>query len=210
MEKGMEVNVVRLVGRVVGEPEFSHKIYGEAYYMIMLGILRKSGYEDRIRLVVSERLLCGRSPNIGEALEIKGQIRTYNREISGRNKLEITVFVRTMGYIRENKFNCEDIDCENIVHLEGFICKTPIRRTSPMGREICDLMIAINRQYNKSDYVPTIAWGKNAVFCEMLNVGDKVIVDGRIQSREYRKCEKNEEVVTRTAYEVSVVGIDMA
>ena len=207
MEKILDTNKVILVGRVAEEPEFSHKTYGEVFYMMVLGILRKSGYEDRIRLVVSEYLLCGYSPLEGDVLEIQGQIRTYNREISGRNKLEVTVLVRSMKCLKKTRLKGENVSYENSVHLEGFICKVPSRRTSPLGREICDLMVAINRPYNKSDYVPTIAWGRNAIFCEMLKVGDKVVVDGRIQSREYKKCGENNEVVTKVAYEVSAMEI---
>ena len=209
MEKIIDTNKVVLVGRVLRKPEFSHKIYGEDFYIIVLGILRKSGYEDRIRLMLSEHLLCGQSPQIGNILKIHGHIRTYNREILGRNKLEIMVLVRTMECIKRTPVKVENISYENSVHLEGFICKTPLRRTSPLGREICDLMVAINRPYNKSDYVPTIAWGRNANLCEMLKVGDKVVVDGRIQSREYKKCGENNEVVTKVAYEVSATEIVM-
>lgn len=209
MEKVMDTNRVMLVGRVDKGPKFSHKVYGEAYYIIVMGILRKSGYEDKIRLVVAEHMLYGRSPKTGDVLEINGEIRTYNREILGKNKLEIIVLVRTVEHIKMICMEEEKITYENNVHLEGFICKPPLRRTSPLGREICDLMIAINRPYNKSDYVPTIAWGRNAVFCESFNIGDKVSVDGRIQSREYKKCNENNEIVTKVAYEVSAMGIEL-
>lgn len=203
MEKLTGGNVVYLSGKVLSEPTFNHKTYGEAFYMVLLGILRRSGYEDRIRLIISERLLGGRSPRIGEGLEITGQIRTYNKEVDGRSKLEVTAFVRNMEYCRE----AEPI-YENRVIVEGFICKPPVRRTSPLGREICDLMIAVNRMYNKSDYIPTIAWGRNAIYSGKLQVGDKVYVEGRIQSREYRKYTDEGEAVTKTAYEVSVVTME--
>lgn len=204
MENLAETNVVKLVGRVVKGPVFNHKTYGQAYYMIVLGILRRSGYEDKIRLIISENILCGRSPAVGEILEIAGQIRTYNKEDNGKSKLEITVFVKEMKYLRDR-----DFIYENHVYLEGFVCKTPIRRTSPLGREICDLMIAVNRLYNKSDYIPAIAWGRNAAWCECLEVGDKVIVEGRIQSREYRKYTEDGCLEMRTAYEVSVVKVEI-
>ncbi len=202
MEKNILVNEVMLMGRVIGGPVFNHKTYGEAFYMMIFGIFRRSGYEDRIRLIVSEKILNGRSPREGEFLEIHGQIRTYNRELAGRSKLEVTVFVKDMTYIEE-----PEVHYENKVELEGFICKPPIRRTSPLGREICDLMIAVNRLYNKSDYIPSIAWGRNAAYCEMLSVGDKVLIEGRIQSREYRKYTDDGELVTKMAYEVSIVKI---
>ncbi|MDO5415002.1 MAG: single-stranded DNA-binding protein [Bacillota bacterium] len=203
MEKTIGINEVCLAGRVVQGPSFNHKTYGEAFYMMVLGIVRRSGYEDKIRLIVSEKILKGRSPKEGECLEVMGQIRTYNKESEGRSKLEITVFVKTMVYRKEAVFAYQ-----NHISLEGFICKAPVRRTSPLGRQICDLMIAVNRQYNKSDYVPSIAWGRNAMWCECLNIGDKVTIEGRIQSREYRKYTDSGEAVVKTAYEVSVVKVE--
>ena len=188
MEKLTDGNVAYLSGKVLSEPAFNHKTYGEAFYMVLLGILRRSGYEDRIRLIISEKLLGGRSPRIGEGLEVAGQVRTYNKEVDGRSKLEVTVFVRNMEYCRENEPVYEN-------HVA-------------IGREICDLMIAVNRMYNKSDYIPTIAWGRNAVYSGKLQVGNKVYVEGRIQSREYRKYTDEGEAITKTAYEVSVVTME--
>ncbi len=203
MERSIEGNAAYLSGRVLAEPVFNHKTYGEAFYLVLLGIFRKSGYEDKIRIIISEKLLGGRSPKEGELLEISGQIRTYNREVEGHSKLEVTVFARRMGYCGE-----EDFEYENHITMEGFICKDPVRRTSPLGREICDLMIAVNRMYNKSDYIPTIAWGRNAAYSETLRVGDKIFVEGRIQSREYRKYTEEGKLVTKTAYEVSVIKME--
>lgn len=203
MERAMEGNAVYLSGRVLAEPVFNHKTYGEAFYLVILGIFRKSGYEDRIRLIISEKLLCGRSPKIGELLEISGQVRTYNREVDGRSKLEVTVFARHMEYCGRDGF-----EYENHVVMEGFLCKAPVRRTSPLGREICDMMIAVNRMYNKSDYIPTIAWGRNAAYGGTLHVGDKLAVEGRIQSREYRKYTDEGKLITKTAYEVSVIRME--
>lgn len=237
MEYFVEENRVHLIGQVLSEPAFNHKTYGEAFYLVVLGVLRKSGYEDRIRLIISERLMGGRSPRIGELLDTLGQIRTYNREVGGRNKLEITVFVREFSYVRrcaaepvheaagcdrQMHPECEDscqhdreavagnngTEHQNHVVLEGFVCKEPVRRTSPLGRDICDLMIAVNRMYHKSDYIPIIAWGRNAAYGESLCVGDKIAVEGRIQSRAYRKFTEDGELVTRTAYEVSVSKIE--
>lgn len=204
MEHLLESNAVQLSGRVLAGPVFNHKTYGEAFYLVLLGIFRKSGYEDKIRLIVSEKLMGGRSPRENELLSVSGQIRTYNREVEGRSKLEVTVFVRDLAYCIE-----DDFSYENHVAIEGFICKDPVRRTSPLGREICDLMIAVNRMYNKSDYIPSIAWGRNAAFGESLRVGDKVSVEGRIQSRDYRKFTEEGYLVTKTAYEVSVVKIEL-
>lgn len=196
-------NSVRLVGRVITGPVFSHKVYGCAYYVVLLGIVRRSGYEDKIRLMISEKILGGRSPKEDDILIIEGQVRTYNREIAGKSKLEIIVFVKEM-------YRTGDIYTihENEVCLEGFICKPPIRRTSPLGRELCDLMVAVNRAHNKSDYIPAIAWGRNAAIGELLKVGDKVIIRGRIQSREYRKYTPEGAVEVKTAYEVSVISLD--
>ena len=203
MDKMMEGNTACLSGRVLSEPVFNHKTYGEAFYMILLGTFRKSGYEDRIRLIISEKLLGGRSPVVGELIKIAGQIRTYNRDVDGRSRLEVTVFARSMEYCRR-----DEIEYENHVELQGFICKDPVRRTSPLGREICDLMLAVNRMYNKSDYIPTIAWGRNAAYAGTLKVGDKIALEGRIQSREYRKYTEEGRLVTKTAYEVSVVRME--
>lgn len=203
MEKLTEGNAAYLSGRVLSEPVFNHKTYGEAFYLVLLGIFRKSGYEDKIRLIISEKLLGGRSPQIGELIEISGQIRTYNREVDGKSKLEVTVFARCMDYCSE-----DDFEYVNHIQMEGFICKPPVRRTSPLGREICDLMIAVNRMYNKSDYIPTIAWGRNAAYSGTLEVGDKIAVEGRIQSREYRKYTDDGKLVTKTAYEVSVIRME--
>lgn len=200
MEYQKEENRVHLMGNVLTEPVFNHKTYGEAFYLLLLGVLRKSGCEDRIRLLVSERILGGRSPRPGEFLDLYGQIRTYNREENGKNHLEINVFVREMEY-------CSDTLCMNEIFLEGFLCKAPIKRTSPLGREICDLMLAVNRQYNKSDYIPAIAWGRNAVYAASLEIGDKVCAEGRLQSRQYRKYNEEGEAELRTAYEVSIARL---
>lgn len=204
MENLTENNGARLCGRVLAGPVFNHKTYGEAFYLIILGIFRKSGYEDKIRLIISEKLMGGRAPRAGEFLDVDGQIRTYNHEVDGRSKLEVAVFVRGMAYCREEGFLYE-----NEIFIEGFLCKEPVRRTSPLGREICDLMIAVNRMYNKSDYIPSIAWGRNAAFGETLRVGDKVAVEGRIQSREYRKFTEDGQLLTKTAYEVSIVKLEL-
>lgn len=203
MEKVLEANKVHLSGRVLTKPEFSHKTYGEAFYILVLGIFRRSGYEDRIRLIIPKKLLSIHSPETGDCLDISGQIRTYNREDAGRNRLEVTVFVQ--------KMDCcftDECDCFNQVYIEGFICRKPVRRRSPLGREICDLMIAVNRMYNKSDYIPAIAWGRNAIFSENLQVGDKIALNGRIQSRDYRKYTEEGHLINRTAYEVSITEIE--
>ncbi len=202
MEKILEGNSVQLVGNVLSELEFSHKTYGEVFYILLLGILRKSGYEDNIRLMVSERLIWNMELEPGCTVEVSGQIRTYNQEYEGRNKLNVVVFARDLQILDG------PVPHENFVSLEGFVCKEPIRRTSPLGREICDIMLAVNRMYNKSDYIPCIAWGRNAAYGGELAVGSKLRIEGRIQSREYKKRDDEGNVSIKTAFEVSIVKIE--
>ncbi len=201
MEQILDENRAVLTGMILTEPEFSHKTYGESFYIITIGIKRKSGYEDCVPLMISEKLMCGERIAAGEMITVTGQIRTYNRQYDGRNHLMIVVFVKDWEYVPG------DSPMENNVLLEGFVCKETIRRTSPLGREICDIMLAVNRMYNKSDYVPCIAWGRNAVFAGELQVGDKICIEGRIQSRMYRKYDENGMAIEKTAYEVSVVHL---
>lgn len=201
MEMNLEGNSAQLVGRVLSDLEFSHKTYGEAFYILLLGVLRKSGYEDHIRLMVSERLMGSMDLKPGQIVKVSGQVRTYNQECEGRNRLNVVVFAREME-------NMEDeAPHENKICLEGFICKKPIRRTSPLGREICDIMLAVNRMYNKSDYIPCISWGRNAAYSGELDVGARLSIEGRIQSREYKKRDALGNVTVKVAYEVSVTKI---
>lgn len=203
MDRISETNKVLLTGKVISGPVFSHKAYGEAFYIVVIGVMRRSGYEDRIRLMISEKLLGGKSPGRDRYIEVQGQIRTYNREENGKNRLEINVFVKAISYCGQNY-----VQSENCIEIEGYVCKEPIRRRTPLGRELCDLMIAVNRAYNKSDYIPAIAWGSNAFRCEMFEVGEKVKIKGRIQSREYKKQTEEGGIITKTAYEVSIAEID--
>ena len=198
----MESNIAELCGAVLSELKFSHKTYGEIFYTFVLGIERRSGYIDEINIMVSERLIFDNTPRPGDYVEIKGQVRTYNELSEGRNKLNVVVFAKEI-YMSENfGYN------ENYVYLEGFLCKEPLKRTSPLGREICDLMLAVTRMYNKSDYIPCIAWGRNAGYAESLGVGTKLSVEGRIQSREYRKKLEDGTSEVRKAFEVSIVKIE--
>ena len=198
----MESNLAELCGAVLTELKFSHKTYGEIFYTFVLGIERRSGYIDEINIMVSERLIFDNPPRINDYIEIKGQVRTYNELLEGRNKLNVVVFAKEI-YTSENfGYN------ENYVYLEGFLCKEPVKRTSPLGRDICDLMLAVNRMYNKSDYVPCIAWGRNAGYAESLSVGTKLSIEARIQSREYRKKLEDGTSETRKAFEVSIVKIE--
>ena len=174
----MESNVAELCGVVLSELQFSHKTYGEIFYTFVLGIERRSGYVDEINVMVSERLIFNENIGQSDFVEIKGQIRTYN-EVSGtRNKLNIVIFAKEIFKSENFGYN------ENYIYLEGYVCKTPLKRTSPMGREICDLMLAVNRMYNKSDYIPCIAWGRNAGYAQNLAVGTKLMIEGRIAKRE--------------------------
>ena len=198
----MESNIAELCGAVLSELKFSHKTYGEIFYTFVLGIERRSGYIDEINIMVSERLIFENSPRINDFVEIKGQVRTYNELSEGRNKLNVVVFAKEICLSESFGYN------ENYVYLEGFLCKEPIKRTSPLGRDICDLMIAVNRMYNKSDYIPCIAWGRNAGYAESLGVGTKLSIEGRIQSREYRKKLEDGSSEVRKAFEVSIVKIE--
>lgn len=202
MEQMLDENRAALTGRVVSELEFSHKTYGESFYMLTLGITRKSGYEDLIPLMISERLIWNMDLQPGSVISASGQIRTYNQQVDGRNKLVIVVFVKEIEWAEE------DAEMINTIMLEGFVCKKPVRRTSPLGRELCDIMLAVNRMYNKSDYIPCIAWGRNAVYGGELEVGAKLFIEGRIQSRQYKKYDEAGELHTRTAYEVSVMRLE--
>lgn len=203
-EKGLETNSAVLVGVVLSQPTISHKSYGETFYSFFVGVDRKSGYRDIIQVIVSERLIWNQEFEPDDLVEIMGQIRTYNEEQDGRNKLNVVIFAREFK-------RCDDesrIEHENRINLEGFICKRPIGRISPLGREICDIMLAVNRMYNKSDYIPCIAWGRNAGFASSLAVGTKISITGRIQSREYRKRDSEGNITAKTAYEVSILKLE--
>lgn len=197
-----ESNKAMLVGIVLSDLMFSHKSYGESFYIIQLGIDRKSGYRDEIKVIISERLIWDLYINIGDCIQVEGQVRTYNEECEGHSKLNIVVFARTIIYSEE------ELPHENNISLTGFLCKLPIRRTSPLGRELCDLMLAVNRMYNKSDYIPCIAWGRNATYAGSLEVGTKLAIVGRIQSREYKKRDADGNVINKVAYEVSILKIE--
>lgn len=196
-------NMAHICGEVIDGPKLSHKTYGEAFYIFKMGVRRNSGYEDRINMMVSERTIAPEEIIIGNWMDIHGQIRTYNEEVEGRNRLNIVVFVRDFACCHEAE------DWYNDIFLEGYLCKTPLARTSPLGRRICDMMLAVNRMYNKSDYIPCIAWGRNAAYSSTLEVGDKIAVRGRLQSREYKKREADGSVTLKTAFEVSVTQLEM-
>lgn len=189
-------NRVYVCGTVVSDATFSHEVFGEGFYELFIEINRLSGQADVLPVTVSERLM-GDGLKKGDELCALGQFRSYNKLENGKSRLMLTVFVREILDNRPGKN-------PNSIVLSGYICKPPVYRTTPFNREIADLLIAVNRSYNKSDYIPAIAWGRNARFVKNLAVGDKVALSGRIQSREYQKKQPDETFVTMTAYEVSV------
>lgn len=209
----LENNYLTLVGKVTGEKKFSHEIYGERFYIFSLSIPRLSGNADIIPITISERLLKEDTLTEGKKLLIKGQFRSYNSYENERNRLILTVFAKDLIEVEEkeedeNEMVKKDMVTNEVV-LIGYICKKPIYRQTPFGREISDILLAVNRAYNKSDYIPCIAWGRNARFCQNIEVGSQVKVVGRVQSRTYEKKFENEVVETRVAYEVSVGSLEI-
>ncbi len=192
-----ESNKVFLRGEIVSDKRFSHEVYGEGFYETDLAVKRLSGQVDLLPVTVSERLMESGNFDLGSTVSILGQFRSYNKVVDGKSKLLLTVFVREVVDYAEMKN-------PNSIVLSGYICKEPTYRTTPFNREIADLLVAVNRAYNKSDYIPCIAWGRNARFVKNLPVGERVCLSGRIQSREYQKKLSDTEVKTLTAYEVSV------
>ena len=190
-------NRVYFMGEIVSEATFSHEVYGEGFYEFYVRVMRLSGQADILPVTISERLIKGNDLKIGSQLCALGQFRSYNKLENGKSRLMLTVFVREVLAEAQGKN-------PNSIVLSGYICKPPVYRTTPFNREIADILLAVNRAYNKSDYIPCIAWGRNARFVQNLKVGDRVALSGRIQSREYQKRLSETEAVTMTAYEVSV------
>lgn len=190
-------NKVYLKGEIVTEAKFSHEMYGEGFYEMDILVKRLSGQADILPVTISERLIESGNIKVGSVLNALGQFRSYNKLVDGKSKLMLTVFVRE---ILEEDY----LSNPNSIVLSGYICKPPIYRTTPFNREIADVLIAVNRAYNKSDYIPCIAWGRNARFVKNLSVGERVALSGRIQSREYQKKLSETEIKTMTAYEVSI------
>lgn len=210
----LENNYLTLVGRVTGEKEFSHEIYGERFYIFKLGIPRLSGNEDIIPITISERLIKEDTLQTGKKLLVKGQFRSYNSYENEKNRLILTVFAKDIMEVEEKEEDEENdiIKKETITNeviLIGYICKKPIYRQTPFGREIADILLAVNRAYNKSDYIPCIAWGRNARFCQNLEVGAQVKIVGRVQSRSYEKKYEDGSVEARVAYEVSIGSLEV-
>jgi len=192
-------NQATLIGTIDDELTFSHQIYSENFFIFTLKVPRLSGTFDYIKVLASERLLCDFTYKPGKYIEVNGQFRSYNSTDENSNKLVLTVFAKDI-----HEFSEESPKNPNSLYLDGYICKAPVYRTTPFGREITDMLLAVNRTYNKSDYIPVIAWGRNARFCNNLEVGQRIKVWGRIQSRTYQKHISDDEVITKIAYEVSI------
>ncbi|QNU65605.1 single-stranded DNA-binding protein [Ruminiclostridium herbifermentans] len=201
----IENNVVTISGKVVSDVEYSHEVYGEGFYSFYLDVPRLSDSSDKISVTFSERLVPKSKLQVGVSLEIEGQFRSYNSYKSESNKLVLTVFAREIIFAEEDR----KIKNPNQIFLNGYICKSPIYRMTPFGREITDILIAVNRPYNKSDYIPCIAWGRNARYSQNLAIGDNIKIWGRIQSREYQKKLESGETISKTAYEVSVSKMEI-
>ena len=193
-----------MIGEVVSEFTFSHEVFGEGFYLVSLAVSRLSDQVDVIPLMVSERLLDVKQDYRGQTVEAIGQFRSYNCHEGVKNRLVLSVFVRELNFLEE----FTDCTKTNQIYLDGYICKEAIYRKTPLGREIADLLLAVNRPYGKSDYIPCIAWGRNARYASGFAVGSRVRVWGRVQSREYTKKLSETQCEKRVAYEVSVSKLE--
>lgn len=201
-------NRTYILGKVVKKPTFSHEICGEGFYLFYIEVLRKSGSTDTLPVIVSERLISINRLDVDRTVVINGQIRSYNQHIDGTHShLILSIFAREIDILEDVEI---PLDTNNSIEIVGHLCKAPTYRTTPQGREVCDIMMAVNRAYGKSDYIPCIVWGRNARFAGRLEAGEHIQIQGRFQSREYAKKISDNEVETRTAYEVSVSKIDYA
>lgn len=198
MDNLMLNNKIYLEGKIISDLQFSHEMYGEGFYTFNLEVPRLSDTKDILNVTVSERLIGGMELKEGSEVIVEGQLRSYNKFVDGSNRLILSVFARNVEFCIEKSKN------PNQIFLDGYICKQPVYRTTPFGREIADMLLAVNRSYNKSDYIPTIAWGRNSRFCQNLQVGDNIRVWGRLQSREYEKKISETETIKKVAYEVSI------
>lgn len=205
-DKVIENNQVTIMGEVIGDFMFSHEIFGEGFYMVDVEVARLSESSDVIPVMVSERLLDVNADYKGRNLCVAGQFRSYNRHEEKKNKLVLSVFAREIEFMDI----IEESAKTNQIYLDGYICKEPVYRKTPLGREIADLLLAVNRPYGKSDYIPCICWGRNARYVSSFTVGSRCLVWGRIQSREYMKKISEELTEKRIAYEVSVSKLELA
>jgi len=197
-------NQAIVAGEVISDFQFSHEIFGEGFYRLKIKVKRLSDAFDEIPLLISDRLVDVNQSYIGKKLEAKGQFRSYNKHENERNHLILSLFVRELEWI-----DSYENHKPNYIMLDGYICKEPIYRMTPLGREICDILLAVNRAYGKSDYIPCICWGRNARFAGNLEVGSHIQVLGRIQSRKYQKKTGENDVICRVAYEISVNKLEI-
>lgn len=204
-DKVIENNQVVIMGEVVSDFVFSHEIFGEGFYMVDVNVPRLSDSSDIIPLMVSERLIDVDEDYKGLNIMVQGQFRSYNRHEERKNRLVLSVFAREIEFVDETPESSKT----NQIYLDGYICKEPIYRKTPLGREIADLLLAVNRPYGKSDYIPCICWGRNARFASNFSVGTRCEIWGRIQSREYMKRLSDEDAEKRIAYEVSVSKLEL-
>ena len=196
-------NRIVAAGRLEGELELSHEVMNEPFYTGILAVKRLSGAVDRLPVTIPGKLM-GMLPEDRDALlMMTGQVRSYNKVVDGAGRLMVTLFVQAISETRDN-------DTLNRVSLTGALCKPPIYRSTPFGREICDMMLAVNRAFGKSDYIPCIAWGRNAQYASRFGVGDRIRLTGRLQSREYQKQLDSGEYMVRSAYEVSSFTLEAA
>ncbi len=202
-----ENNHLVLVGKIISEKKYSHEIYGEKFYVFNMEVVRLSSTTDIIPITISERLLTDIDLSIGKKVSVEGQFRSYNNYENEKNRLILTVFAKEIKEVEETEQEKDEIT--NEVVLIGYVCKKPIYRQTPFGREIADVLLAVNRAYNKSDYIPSIAWGRNARFCQNIEVGTEVKITGRIQSRTYEKKFEDGTSETRVAYEVSIASMEI-
>ncbi len=204
-DKVIENNQVVIMGEIVSDFVFSHEIFGEGFYMVDVNVPRLSESSDIIPLMVSERLINVEEDYKGLNIMVQGQFRSYNRHEERKNRLVLSVFAREIEFVDETPESSKT----NQIYLDGYICKEPIYRKTPLGREIADLLLAVNRPYGKSDYIPCICWGRNARFASNFSVGTRCEIWGRIQSREYMKRLSEEDAEKRIAYEVSVSKLEL-
>jgi len=200
VENLLNNNYAAVVGDLESDFTYSHESYGECFYSFSVKIPRLSDSADIITVTASERLLCDEDYKVGDRIKIVGQFRSYNNYSENGSRLILTLFAKTIDKAETERYL-------NEIELNGFLCKEPVYRTTPFGREITDILLAVNRTHNKSDYIPCIAWGRNAKFAQRLSVGDNIIVTGRMQSREYQK-KLEDDIVTKTAYEISISKIE--
>lgn len=202
--KFIENNQVQIMGEIISEFSFSHEVYGEGFYMMDISVKRLSDSYDIIPVMISERLIDVTQNYKGEMIQIFGQFRSYNRHEEKKNRLVLSIFAREISFVEEENDKIKS----NQIFLDGYICKNPVYRRTPLGREIADMLLAVNRPYGKSDYIPCICWGRNARFASGFEVGGHVQIWGRIQSREYVKRLENNTTEKRVAYEVSVSKLE--